>query len=810
MTVKRVRLPIVLTVALAPLLILLFCTYHQGWQFTPLVHISLDAACLLCALSAIGLHFYFARLFRQHVSLSQELSEKDHYERELTHYSEMLKEANNEMDAILRMAVGVFTTDSETIEAERQRLRTVIDLLPVGIFITHSSSGTGSLINRKGIALLGDAVVHETGALGYSSTYNLCRPDGQPYPLEELPLHRTLSTGEPTEAHDAVLYHPDGREILLWIQAAPIKDKAGRVTGAISVYHDVTEQERYKRYLKHYAEMLEEANHEMDAILQSMAAGVLTVDAQGYVTTFNSAAEEILGIPRQEAIGRHCADVLGPDCGWGGVCHYNSGEQTAPTSDHPPCLPCVAGHVVMMSEPYDNREQTIRRLDGRPVILNVRTAPLRRQDQVIGAVKIFYDVTLLKEAQKAQAAMRAQNQFLSTMSHELRTPLNSILALSQLLLEQSANGGARKKTARLDSNQRECLEVIHRNGQHLLRLINDLMDLTKIEAGKVEVQTSEFSFRDVLEWVLASVTPLAQKKGLIIQCALPSDLPQLYTDEKKVNQVLFNLLSNAIKFTDAGGRVTVSAEVVDGETTGQLTTGPLTRGQLVSGQVVYLRVAVADTGIGIPAHQIPLVFERFRQLDEGMARKYDGAGLGLTISKSLVELLGGRIKCDSVLGSGSIFTFEIPIRYPHATVRPTDEAKSDSITALTESSHPQKKILIVEDDPDQVFVLQHVLETMPWSVVVAEDGEKALLAAERERPDLILMDIHLPHMSGYEATMRLKESPALQNTPIIALTAAAMSGMRERMLAAGCDDYMSKPYKPNELIGMVQKYLSLS
>jgi PAS domain S-box-containing protein len=527
-------------------------------------------------LPVIGLYVDSVQLFHQHIALSQEL-----------------------------------VTLNDVIEAERNQLRTVIDLLPAGIFITHSPTGAGSLINRKGIELLGASILHDTGTLGYSPTYNLHRSDGQPYPPEELPLHRALATGAYAETHGVVLSHPDGHETLLWSQAVPIKDKTGNVTGAISVYHDVTEKQRYERQLKHYAQMLEEANDELDAILQSMAAGVFAVNAQGYVTTFNSAAEEILGIERQEVIGQPCAEIWGDACAW---------EDT-----------------FQPGAPYPTRERIFKRRDGRRLILSVVTAPLRRQGQVVGAVEIFSDITLLKEAEKAQATIRAQNQFLSTMSHELRTPLNSVLALSQLLLHR---GGT------LNDNQQECLEVIHRNGQHLLRLINDLMDLTKMEAGKVEVTPSEFYFADVLDWVLASVAPLAAKKGLTIRQVVPDDLPLLETDENKVNQVLFNLLSNAIKFTNRGGRIEVVVSVCR--------------------RREFLSVSVRDTGIGIPAHQIPLVFERFRQLDEGMVRKYGGVGLGLTICQSLVELLGGHIECESEVGVGSTFTFTIPVRCPCA------------------------------------------------------------------------------------------------------------------------------------------------
>lgn len=426
-----------LLVLMGVALLIVFLHLSPAWQEHSLAHTVIEVSAILCFFGAL-----LIALVRRQESFARDLS--------------ML---------------------NDLVEAERNQLRALIDHLPLGLLITYAPSGETGIINRKGIELLGASVVSSTGKIDFTQTYNLFRPDGKPYPPQELPFHHTLATGAPAQAEDVILRHPDGRETVLWVQSVPLRDKAGVVVGAVSLYQDVT---------------------------------------------------------------------------------------------------------------------------------------------------------LLKEAEKARAMLRSQLQFMSTMSHELRTPLHSILSLSQLLLQHEQT---------LPPDQLQCLQVLHRSGEHLLRLIDELMNLIRLEAGKEELQLSTFALADVVNYVLTSLRPYAAQKGLTVTCDLPPDLPPLHSDERKVSQILFNLVHNAIKFTERGG-IHIAARGREG----------------------MLQVAVQDTGLGIPPSQIPLVFERFRQLDEGVARKYGGIGLGLTICKNLVELLGGTLGCESAVGVGSTFSFTVPIR----------------------------------------------------------------------------------------------------------------------------------------------------
>lgn len=381
----------------------------------------------------------------------------------------------------------------------------------------------------------------------------------------------------------------------------------------------VRRQEAFARDLSTLNDLVEAERNQLRALIDHLPLGILiTYAPSGEMGIINRKGIELLGPSVVSSTGRvdfaQTYNLFRPD-----------------GTPYPPKeLPFH--HTLTTGAPAQAEDVILRHPDGRETLLWVQSVPLRdKSGLVVGAVSIYQDVTLLKEAEKARAMLRSQLQFMSTMSHELRTPLHSILSLSQLLLQNEET---------LQPDQLQCLQVLHRSGEHLLRLIDELMNLIRIEAGKEELQLSTFSLADTVNYVLTSLRPHASQKGLVITCDLPADLPSLYSDERKVSQILFNLVHNAIKFTERGGIHIVARLSNKG----------------------ILEVAVKDTGIGIPPLQIPLVFERFRQLDEGIARKYGGIGLGLTICKNLVELLGGSLWCESAVGVGSTFRFTVPIQ----------------------------------------------------------------------------------------------------------------------------------------------------
>ncbi|WP_161822792.1 ATP-binding protein, partial [Sporotomaculum syntrophicum] len=402
------------------------------------------------------------------------------------------------------------------------------------------------------------------------------------------------------------------------------------------------------------------------------------------------------------------------------------------------------------------------------------------------------------EEQARQLALSSQykTDFLSNMSHELRTPLNSLLVLAQILAENSAGN--------LTAKQVEYAETIMSSGKDLLNLINDILDLSKVESGKMEVHPTEVPLNAIEDFAKRNFLPLAQTKKIDFSVQLADDLPEvIYTDEQRLRQILKNLLSNAFKFTEKG-----SVLLQIKKATMPATATPM------------LAISVTDTGIGIPEEKYNIIFEEFQQADGTTNRKYGGTGLGLSISKTIAELLGGFIRLESQEGKGSTFTLFIPL-VAFDTMKEiiiseaaagTEEELSDDINQ-PELDHPQgplegRKILIVDDDPRNVFALTALLENHKMDVLFAVDGKdgiKTLL--ENPDIDLVLMDIMLPEMDGYEAMRRIRQMPQYQALPIIALTAKAMKYDREKCINAGASDYISKPVNLKQLLSLIKVWL---
>jgi len=515
---------------------------------------------------------------------------------------------------------------------------------------------------------------------------------------------------------------------------------------------------------------------------------------------------------------------------------------------------------------------------------------------------------LVEKTRRSEEADRLKSAFIANMSHEIRTPLNSVLALSQLLRDGMAGA--------LSNDQRRYLEVIERNGQNLLRLINDILDLSRIEAGHLEMDLHATDIGAQIRSTVGTLVPLAEAKGLDLHARLPEDLPTVRCDVDRMRQILTNLIGNAIKFTETG-QVQVSAEA---------------RGQLVA-------VHVTDTGVGIPDSAKAKVFEEFFQVDQSMARRQGGTGLGLAIASRLARLMGGEITFDSVVGSGSRFTLTLPrsveARDPRRidvaaeaetalagrTVMLIDENPDDrrqvgallqemgvhadtpasvdkalaelrressrfsallidptpagsigaEVAAAIEgdvrlarlplivlSSHDltvrdreqlahsafgfarkgetlpialgpmlrkalrapaathghaplparDSSILIVEDNEDNLFTLRQILANLLVDLVTASTGREAIEYCRRRLPDVIIMDMQMPGMSGLQATGAIRALPGGPTIPIIALTAQAMKGDRERILAAGCDEYLPKPIQPKVLLATIKRLLT--
>jgi CheY-like chemotaxis protein/nitrogen-specific signal transduction histidine kinase len=418
---------------------------------------------------------------------------------------------------------------------------------------------------------------------------------------------------------------------------------------------------------------------------------------------------------------------------------------------------------------------------------------------------------LEEKAEQLSLSSRYKSEFLANMSHELRTPLNSLLILARLLADNVGGN--------LTPKQVEFARTIHSSGAELLALINDILDLAKIESGTVTLNIAAESFEDITDYVERTFRQVATDKDLEFVVSVGRELPAaMETDAKRLQQIITNLLSNAFKFT-AKGRVSLE---VDKAASGWSLGHPVLDH---AGTVVAL--SVLDTGIGIPANKQRLIFEAFQQADGTTSREYGGTGLGLSISRELARLLGGEIRVSSAPGQGSTFTLYLPLNYQPAAQEPVFEpASAEEIAALVPAPAPvsrdeaeqvapqaanelaQKKVLVVDDDIRNVFALTSALEQHGMRVLHAESGKEGIELLKRTRDiDLVLMDVMMPGLDGFDTMRIVRQLDGYKSLPIIAVTAKAMMGDRERCIEAGASDYIAKPVNVDVLLATLWRTL---
>ncbi|WP_413171495.1 PAS domain S-box protein [Anabaena azotica] len=386
-------------------------------------------------------------------------------------------------------------------------------------------------------------------------------------------------------------------------------------------------------------------------------------------------------------------------------------------------------------------------------------------------------------------ATRLKDEFLANMSHELRTPLNGILGISEALQDEAFG--------LINEKQKRGMQIIERSGKHLLELINDILDLAKIEAGQMKFDYALIEISPLLKSSLAFIKQQAFQKQIQLDLKIEPNLPNLLIDERRIRQVLINLLNNAVKFTPQGGRITV-----------EVTHKPLEFIAEITSWQDFIRIAVIDTGIGIPPENINKLFQPFIQIDSSLNRKYEGTGLGLALVKRFVEIHGGKVAVTSEIGVGSCFTVDLPCgNISESTPNAVDEVSSPQNPTPISIVEDAPLILLAEDNEGNSFTISGYLESRGYRMILAQNGQEAIDLTKAELPDLILMDIQMPEVDGLEAIKQIRLDANLIHIPIIALTALAMPGDEEKCLQAGANDYLSKPVKLKELVTIIQQLL---
>ncbi|ATL25159.1 Two-component hybrid sensor and regulator [Streptomyces formicae] len=452
--------------------------------------------------------------------------------------------------------------------------------------------------------------------------------------------------------------------------------------------------------------------------------------------------------------------------------------------------------------------------------LRARSAELERHQEALResnrkleakTVEIEEARQVLEERNEQLAySMSYKAEFLANMSHELRTPLQSMLILSKMLSDNAE--------ANLTEQQVQFAETIHGAGSDLLVLINDILDLSRVEAGKMDVSPRPVNLEELLDYVAATFRPLTTEKGLDLSFHLSPDLPPTVpTDEQRLLQVLRNLLSNAVKFTDTGA-VELAVALAGSGVPPAIREYLHEAGSLQQLESELLAFSVTDTGIGVPADKMQVIFDAFKQADGTTSRKYGGTGLGLSISREIAHLLGGEIHAESELGRGSAFTLYLPLHHPgapHPAAAPLPEPPLWSQPVADSPLDPDTSlmfhgecVLVVDDDIRNVFALTSLLEHRGLVVLYAEDGGEAIDVLEQHAEvALVLMDTMMPDMDGYETTAAIRKKPRFAGLPIIALTAKAMRYDREKALESGASDYVAKPVEPEELLTVLRRWL---
>ncbi|PWK20105.1 PAS domain S-box-containing protein [Arcicella aurantiaca] len=551
---------------------------------------------------------------------------------------------------------------------------------------------------------------------------------------------------------DENLQMADGR-ILLRTYIPIFLEKQYR--GHLWEYSDITEQYNAR-------ELIRKSEEKYRGIMNNMELGLLEVDNNQIIIRAYDSFCQMIGYSQEELVGKSAPALLLPSDS-DDTLNKNQEERKKGSAS--------------------SYELQLKKKDGSRLWVIISGAPIFGDDgEVVGSMGIHYDITERKLLEQeleqakliAEQARQSEKQFLANMSHEIRTPLNAIIGMTHLLFDTRPN-----------KQQYEYLDILKTSADFLLTLISDLLDMAKIEAGKVEVQNHPFDLAGLLRTTQRLFQIKIEGRPIEINLMIDGRITGYYIgDDLILNQILLNLIGNAEKFTEKGSiDITVKQKRQDEK-------------------FDWIEFKIEDTGSGIPAEKMDMIFQKFKQINSH-GHKHKGTGLGLSITKQLVEIQGGTISVNSDEGVGSTFTFLLPYQKSETEALPTTHEIHFAPKNLNGS-----KVLVAEDNIMNQKYISSLLTKWEIDFVIASDGKKAVEQAQKKLFDLILMDIQMPNMDGYEATITIRNTNSLnQKTPIIALTASAMLDQKSKAMSAGMDDFVTKPFAPNNLLSILQRYI---
>jgi PAS domain S-box-containing protein len=573
-------------------------------------------------------------------------------------------------------------------------------------------------------------------------------PDRQ---SEEDQVLATVKRGETVDHFETVRQRKDRDLVPVSLTVSPIRNAAGGIIGASKIARDLTRIRRAQRDAVHLA-----------AIVDSSGDAIVSKDLNGIVISWNAAAERMFGYSAAEMVGKSIRTIIPAD--------------RQQEEDH------VLSRI-RHGDRVEHLETLRQRKDGTLVPVSLTISPIRAQDgTILGASKIARDISDRERAEHerqrlltvAREASRLKDEFLATLSHELRTPLNAIVGYVRMMQSDLLTGEKRRRA----------MDTVSRNVTSLNQIVEDVLDVSRITSGKLRLDVQRVDLAPIVQNAVDTVRPAAEAKSIRLITIVDPRTPAVSGDPERLQQILWNVLSNAVKFTPRGGKVESRLEQVNS----------------------HVEVTVSDTGAGIDPEFLPHVFDRFRQADGGIARTSGGLGLGLAISRHLVELQGGRIFASSEgLGKGSTFRIELPRRVIDTAVdaEPREHPRSpgEEHHILVPQLHGTR-ILAVDDDRDALALVREILEATGATVTTADTARDALAALERAVPDVLLADVGLPQMTGFELIQRVRQSdnPRIRTVPAIALTAYARSQDRTKALRSGFQLHLAKPVDPSELM----------